>query len=78
MKQTTITIIGIILILILLILFSYANYISDERNKKLCETLNGSLFVYTLDQNVFLCQLNDGRIIDLDSGVEIKFNNKNE
>jgi len=70
-------IIGIIFILVILIfLFHFINYVAEERNKRLCETLNGAPFIYALDQSSFLCKLNDSRIIDLDTGLEFKFENE--
>jgi len=67
----TIIIIGILIALIILLLFfSFINYLEEERNLRLCKTLNGEQFIYSLDQSSFLCKLKDGRIINLDSGLE--------
>ena len=38
---------------------------------RLCETLNGTPCVYALDQPEWLCELPDGRIIDLRTAEEV-------
>ncbi|MHA1225356.1 MAG: hypothetical protein ACTSPV_01270 [Candidatus Hodarchaeales archaeon] len=65
-----------IIFIIFLSTFFLWEYLEEKRNINLCKTLNGTYFIYAFDQPYFLCRLNDGRIIDLNMGLEVKFENE--
>jgi len=65
-----------IIFIIFLSTFFLREYLEEKRNINLCKTLNGTPFIYGLDQPPFLCKLNDGRIINLNMGLEVKFENE--
>jgi len=55
---------------------SFINYSNEQRNANLCKNLNGTPFIYALDQSSYLCKLENGKILNLDNGEIFRLDNE--